>query len=183
MKEGSKYALFQSSGTLSVLHEFSKMISSGSVMTSANSLRTLGCQPLGPVDLNISGLFKFSFTHSSPSPSWISAPFFKSYLSLSGYHMDFWKLTLRLCCLSINFLFEANKKKMYFILLKSLFVFWKRFTSLSFNVSYENRKVKKLNKIHLVIVCLPKSHHSILYFGSLSHRISVNLGQNISNAT
>lgn len=52
LKEGSKYALFQSSGTSSVLHEFSKLISSGSVMTSANSLSTLGCQPWGPVDLN-----------------------------------------------------------------------------------------------------------------------------------
>lgn len=89
LKEGSKYALFQSSGTSSVLHEFSKLISSGSVMTSANSLSTLGCQPWGPVDLNISGLLKFSFTHSSPRPAWIPAPVFKSYLSLSGYYVDF----------------------------------------------------------------------------------------------
>lgn len=77
--------------TSSVLHGLSKMISSGSVMTSANSLSTLGCQPLGPVDLNISGLLRFCFTHPSPSPSWMPVPVLKSGLYLSGYHVDFWK--------------------------------------------------------------------------------------------
>jgi len=58
LKIGVTLAFLQSSGTSPVLQDLSKMMENGSAMTSASSLSTRGCIPLGPMDLWVSILLK-----------------------------------------------------------------------------------------------------------------------------
>jgi len=61
----STLAFLQSSDTSPVLQDLSKMVERGSAMTSASSLSTRGHIPLGPMDLWVSSLLKWSLTRSS----------------------------------------------------------------------------------------------------------------------
>jgi len=53
LRIGVIMAFFQSSGTCPILHNLSKMIESGSAITSASFLSAHGCIPLEPMDLYV----------------------------------------------------------------------------------------------------------------------------------
>jgi len=64
-EDWSDIGFLQSSGASPVLQDLSKMMESSSAITSASSLSTYGCIPLGPMDLWVSRLLKRSLTQSS----------------------------------------------------------------------------------------------------------------------
>jgi len=64
-KNGHYIAFFPSPGTLPDHRDFSSIIKSGLATTLASSLRTLGCTPLGSIDLWMFRFLRWSWTWSS----------------------------------------------------------------------------------------------------------------------
>lgn len=146
-------------------------------MTSANSLSTLGCQPLGPVDLNISGLLRFRFTHPSPSPSWMPVPAFKPSSSLSGYPGAFWKTAFIASVsstLTFSFMIINGERTIFFWSLWFTFK-W----STLFSYIYLVKKGKWKPQIYLAIIWIFPSHCWIHVLATLYNRALVNILQTL----